>query len=86
MCNKTLALALPLATLFLASGVASAPSFTVLPSFGGPEREKAAASLVPGTDGSFYGVAPCLELDSKMKHGAARTRWAARELRPRSPR
>jgi uncharacterized repeat protein (TIGR03803 family) len=57
MRSKALVLVLPLATLFLASGVASAASFTVLHSFGGPEGETPAAPLVQGTDGSFYGVA-----------------------------
>ena len=56
MRNK--ALALPVAMLFLLwTGVASAASFTVLHSFGGPEGETPAAPLVQGADGFFYGVA-----------------------------
>ncbi len=58
MRTKALALALPVAMLVLAlPGVASAASFTVLHSFGGPEGETPAAPLVQGADGFFYGVA-----------------------------
>lgn len=55
---KALALALPAAIFVLAfPGIASATSFTVLHSFGGPEGETPAAPLVQGADGYFYGVA-----------------------------
>jgi uncharacterized repeat protein (TIGR03803 family) len=57
MRNKVLALVLSLATLFLAPCVASAASFTVLHSFGGPEGATPAAPLVQGADGYLYGVA-----------------------------
>ncbi len=58
MRSTTLAFALSLVAFSLAfSGVASAASFTVLHSFGGPEGETPAAPLVQGSDGFLYGVA-----------------------------
>ena len=93
MRTKTLALVLPVAILVLAlQGVASAASFTVLHSFGGPEGETPAAPLVQGATASSTGSRPTAATSRSssgrhrhgIPHGRKRQRQdAARVSRPR---
>src|SRR5829696_7118943 len=64
MFTRRHALVLLAATLaFAVPGAASAASFTVLHSFGGPDGETPAAPIVQAADGSLYGGGTVFRVD-----------------------